>query len=91
MIPDSETSVIAAIGELNSLGEANAHLESDTSDIRIDFSSNGVQRCSAEFDKLPETTKLKPWTGSTISNNDTFYFKIGPTGGEKGYSALTSK
>ena len=90
MIPNKETSVIAAIGTLNNLGQANAHLDSDVSeDLKIDFSSNGVQRCSTALEKVPEMPKVKPWPSMKISATDTFYFKIGPTGGERGYSPIT--
>lgn len=91
MIPERETSVIAAIGPLNSRGEANAHERFDktTEDIRIDFTSSNVHECTNSLYNIPDTPEIKPWTPAVITNQDTFYAKIGPTGSKKGYSGIT--
>ena len=91
MIPEFETSVIAAIGRLNSRGEANAHEATDktTEDIRIDFTSKNVHECRNSLYNLPDSTGIKPWKISEISNTDTFTARIGPAGGERGYHAIT--
>ncbi|XP_029156481.1 protein Skeletor, isoforms B/C isoform X2 [Nylanderia fulva] len=91
MIPERETSVIAAIGPLNSRGEANAHERFDktTEDIRIDFTSSNVHECTNSLYNIPDALEIKPWTPAVITNQDTFYAKIGPTGGKRGYTGIT--
>ncbi|KZC10983.1 Protein Skeletor, isoforms D/E, partial [Dufourea novaeangliae] len=91
MIPDTETSVIAAIGLLNRRGEANAHEGSDktTDDIRIDFTSKNVHECTNSLYDLPDKPNLKAWPPMVITNETTFSARIGPTGGERGYSRIT--
>lgn len=93
MIPNSETSVIAAIGELNSRGEANAHTPADKNqnDLRIDFYSRGVHRCTNTLYNIPDEPQVKPWPPNVIIGEDTFNAKIGPTGGSRGYSKITGK
>nr|XP_022918431.1 protein Skeletor, isoforms B/C isoform X1 [Onthophagus taurus] len=82
-------SVIAAIGRLNSKGEANAHDPNDKTmeDVKIDF-SQVYEACPSIYDILDEN-KTKPFEMNKISDRSTFYAKIGPTGGKKGYSAIT--
>ena len=91
MIPEFETSVIAAIGRLNSRGEANAHEPTDqtSEDIRIDFTAKHVHKCINSLYNLPDTTGIKPWKIKPITNNETFSARIGPTGGQQGYPAIT--
>lgn len=91
MIPERETSVIAAIGVLNSRGEANAHdsLEKTTEDIRIDFTSTNVHECTNSLYNIPDQPNLEPWTPAVISNENVFKAKIGPTGAKRGYSQIT--
>ncbi|XP_032682523.1 protein Skeletor, isoforms B/C isoform X2 [Odontomachus brunneus] len=91
MIPEAETSVIAAIGPLNSRGEANAHERFDktTEDIRIDFTSRNVHECTNSLYNIPDAPDLKPWTPAVINDKDIFSVKIGPTGAKRGYSQIT--
>ncbi|XP_043256942.1 protein Skeletor, isoforms B/C [Colletes gigas] len=91
MIPDSKTSVIAAIGRLNSRGEANAHESFDktTEDIRIDFTSKNVRDCKNSLYNLPDMPDIKAWSPLEITNETTFSARIGPTGGNRGYSRIT--
>lgn len=93
MIPESETSVIAAIGPLNSRGEANAHQAFDvtTEDIRIDFTSKNVHECTNSLYNIPDITDIEPWPQAVIDNEYTFSARIGPTGGMRGYSRITGK
>ncbi|XP_054005664.1 protein Skeletor, isoforms B/C isoform X1 [Hylaeus anthracinus] len=93
MIPDSETSVIAAIGKLNHRGEANAHERFDmtTEDIRIDFTSRNVHECKNSLYNLPDMSDIKAWTPAVITNETTFNARIGPTGGKRGYSRITGE
>ncbi|XP_070165249.1 protein Skeletor, isoforms B/C [Polyergus mexicanus] len=92
MIPESETSVIAAIGSLNARGEANAHERFDktTEDIRIDFTSSNVHECTNSLYNIPDTPEIEAWKPAVITNKDlNFTARIGPTGSKKGYSRIT--
>lgn len=91
MIPERETSVIAAIGLLNSQGEANAHERFDktTEDIRIDFTSRNVHDCTNSLYNIPDEPDLEPWTPAVINDKNIFNARIGPTGSKRGYSRIT--
>lgn len=91
MIPERETSVIAAIGPLNARGEANAHERFDktTEDIRIDFTSRNVHECTNSLYNIPDEPNLESWTPAVITNKNIFSARIGPTGGKRGYSRIT--
>lgn len=91
MIPNTETSVIAAIGSLNLRGEANAHQSFDktTEDIRIDFTSRNVHECTNSLYNLPDMSDIKPWPPALITNETTFSVRIGPAGGKRGYTRIT--
>ncbi|XP_051157784.1 protein Skeletor, isoforms B/C isoform X2 [Leptopilina boulardi] len=93
MIPEFETSVIAAIGRLNSRGEANAHEPTDqtSEDIRIDFTSRNIHECKTSLYNLPDSTTLKPWKIPEIIDTDNFTARIGPAGNKRGYFAITGK
>ncbi|XP_046627738.1 protein Skeletor, isoforms B/C [Neodiprion virginianus] len=93
MIPDTEVSVIAAIGRLNSRGEANAHESFDrtTEDMQIDFTSKNDHQCKFSLYQIPGPSKLTPWPPAKISGETTFSARIGPTGGLRGYSAITGQ
>ncbi len=90
---DREVSVIAAIGPLNSGYEANAHSHNGqditVEDIRIDFSSKDEHSCpSSLYDRKDEQT-VKPWPTRILSGENTITARIGPTGGKRGYTAIT--
>lgn len=91
MIPEQETSVIAAIGPLNSKNEANAHSATEVSkdDVRIDFTSKNVHECTNSLNSIPDSSGVKAWPPAKIFDGDTFTAKIGPTGGKKGYTSIT--
>lgn len=91
MIPNTETSVIAAIGPLNLRGEANAHQSFDktTEDIRIDFTSRNVHECTNSLYNLPDMSDIKPWPVAVITNETMFSARIGPAGGKRGYTRIT--
>ncbi|KAG5348197.1 SKEL1 protein, partial [Acromyrmex charruanus] len=91
MIPERETSVIAAIGSLNARGEANAHERFDktTEDIRIDFTSINVHECTNSLYNIPDAPDLEPWTPAVINDKNIFNARIGPTGAKRGYSRIT--
>ncbi|XP_066600483.1 protein Skeletor, isoforms B/C isoform X2 [Prorops nasuta] len=93
MIPESETSVIAAIGSLNSRGEANAHQSFDatTDDIRIDFTSRNIHQCTNSLYDLTDVETLSTWTPAVIFDQTNFSAKIGPTGGKRGYTRITGQ
>lgn len=91
MIPNTETSVIAAIGPLNMRGEANAHHSFDRTneDIRIDFTSRNVHECTNSLYNLPDMSDIEPWPAAVITNETTFSARIGPAGGKRGYTRIT--
>ncbi|XP_077296640.1 protein Skeletor, isoforms B/C [Arctopsyche grandis] len=87
----TQTSVIAAFGPLNSRQEANAHSITDktTDEIKIDFSSNDDNACEGLADLTNDG--IKPWPSRIITGETVFSTRIGPTGGKRGYSAITGK
>ena len=90
---DREVSVIAAIGPLNSRKEANSHThtgdEHTVDDIKIDFSSKNEHSCTSSlYDRKDEKT-VKPWPPRTIIGENLITVRIGPTGGKRGYTAIT--
>lgn len=95
MIPESETSVIAAIGVLNDRGEANAHWAGDKTveDIRIDFTSRNIHECTNSLYNLPDDTdgNSQAWPAAKIVDVSNFTARIGPTGGRRGYSSITGQ
>ena len=93
MIEDKETTVVAAIGLLNKKYEANAHLSSDKTneDIRIDFGSRGVHQCPSSLYNMGEEPDIKAWPPMHIAGVNTFNVRIGPTGGQRGYSRITGQ
>ncbi|KAF6210117.1 hypothetical protein GE061_015873 [Apolygus lucorum] len=88
---NGETSVIAAIGPLNSNYEAYAHAPNDKTneDIRIDFGSTKDRNCVNSLFNLPEEDEVQPWTPAVIRGETSFSVRIGPSGGKRGYSAIT--
>lgn len=93
IIPESEVSVIAAIGPLDPRGEANLHESFDktTDDIRIDFTSREDNRCKFSSFNIPGPTKLMPWPRAEISGEKVFTARLGPPGGLRGYASITGK
>lgn len=97
--------VIAAIGPLNTRKEANYHSSrtGPQEDHRIDFTSRGVDQCpvllapvdEAKPTAAPATTttesSVKPWKPHVVSGKKVFTARIGPTGGKKGYTAITGQ
>lgn len=88
-----QISVIGAIGPLNSQNEANSHVHggSDVTydDVQINFSSTDDHTCVASLYEFKEKDGPKPWPQQRISNQKTLRARIGPTGGERGYTAIT--
>lgn len=84
--------VIAAIGHLNTRKEANYHDDFVTkSNVLLDFTSSEGNSCSTLVGGGPETPRYLPWPANIIPRGTTnFTATIGPTGGERGYSALTN-
>lgn len=90
---DREVSVIAAIGPLNSAREANSHSHSGddhtVDDIRINFSSNDEHSCMSSLYDRKDTSIVKPWPMRILSGENVITVRIGPTGGKRGYTAIT--
>ncbi|KAG8222980.1 hypothetical protein J437_LFUL002703 [Ladona fulva] len=61
-------------------------------DIRIDFSSRNDHSCQS-FTKssATEDNGIKPWPIVYIQGETVFSARIGPTGGKRGYSAITGQ
>lgn len=55
----------------------------------IDFGSIGDYACSPM--ESDDDTPKKPWPRSVIRNTNVFSVRIGPSGGRRGYSAITSQ
>lgn len=90
---EGEVNVIAAFGPLNSRKEANAHSITDktTDDVRIDFSSRDDNDCTGNLYNLVDENGPKPWKQAKIIGMNEFTARIGPTGGKRGYSAVTGE
>lgn len=92
---DREVNVIAAIGPLNERNEANAHSHSDdshtTEDVVIDFSAKGVHSCVSSLYDLKDVPKVKAWPTRTLRDQTTISVRIGPTGGNRGYTRITGE
>ncbi|XP_074107985.1 protein Skeletor, isoforms B/C [Cotesia typhae] len=94
MIPNGATSIIAAIGTLNSRGEANSHTQSDRTDedIKIDFTSKNVHECINSLYDIPnEEIELDAWPIETIIDENNLTARIGQAGGKRGYSKITGQ
>lgn len=90
---DREVNIIAAIGPLNSRNEANSHSHSGddhtTEDIKMDFSAKNEHSCTSSlYDRKGETT-VEPWPTRKLTGQNVITVRIGPTGGKRGYSAIT--
>lgn len=90
---DREVNVIAAIGPLNGRGEANAHSHSGsehtTDDVKIDFSSKDEHSCSSSLYDRKDENAVKPWPVKKLVGENVISVRIGPTGGKRGYTAIT--
>jgi hypothetical protein len=90
---DREVSVIAAIGPINSRGEANSHSHSGddhtVDDVKIDFSSKNEHSCPTSLYDRKYEKEVKPWPTQTIINQNVITARIGPTGGKRGYTTIT--
>ncbi|XP_067619466.1 protein Skeletor, isoforms B/C [Eurosta solidaginis] len=90
---DREVSVIAAIGPLNSRKEANAHSHTGTDhtidDVRINFSARNDHSCKNSLYSIKDQSGPTPWPTRKIDNATVFTARIGPTGGARGYTAIT--
>ncbi|XP_054714140.1 protein Skeletor, isoforms B/C-like [Uloborus diversus] len=82
-------SVVAAIGPLNSQKETAFHTHYYTKDAKkIHFGRSPPQdRCNPL--KTMTTSKPSSWLPLKIAGPTTFRAQIGPTGGDKGYTAIT--
>ncbi|KAL7307218.1 hypothetical protein TKK_0000941 [Trichogramma kaykai] len=93
MIPETETTIIAAIGLLNKNYEANAHTSADATDedIRINFGARGKHQCTGSIYEIPAEPEVKAWPAATIQGETNLVARIGPTGGPRGYSRITGQ
>ncbi|KAM8703020.1 hypothetical protein ACLKA7_005376 [Drosophila subpalustris] len=90
---DRDVSIIAAVGPLNSRKEANAHAHTSSDhnpdDIRINFSKRNDHACKNSLYDLKDESGPKPWPTRKIQGERKFRAVIGPTGGKRGYTAIT--
>lgn len=92
---DREVNVIAAIGPLNSRNEANAHSlsggEFTADDVKIDFSSKDEHSCKSSLYERKDESSVKPWPSRKLIGENIITARIGPTGGKRGYTAITGE
>ncbi|ALC47592.1 CG34355 [Drosophila busckii] len=90
---DREVSIIAAVGPLNARKEANAHAHTasdhNPDDIRINFSKRNDHSCKNSLYEVKDESGPRPWPTRKIQGVTKFRASIGPTGGKRGYSAIT--
>lgn len=60
-----------------------------TEDTKIDFSAVDDHSCLSSLTDVPQDSELEPWTPAVITQSTMFTARIGPTGGKRGYSAIT--
>lgn len=92
---DREINVIAAIGPINARGEANSHSHTEgdhtIDDVKIDFSSKNEHDCKSSLYDRKDENAVKAWPSRILSGENTITARIGPTGGKRGYTAITGK
>ncbi|KAK3890404.1 hypothetical protein Pcinc_005655 [Petrolisthes cinctipes] len=83
--------VLAAIGHLNNRKEADYHEDFVTKDnVILDFSSVGDNTCKQRSGNLGQKPRrYEAWAPRILRAVTNFTATIGPTGGERGYSATT--
>ncbi|KAL5284543.1 hypothetical protein ACFFRR_006683 [Megaselia abdita] len=90
---DQTVSVIGAIGPLNSLKEANAHShigdDVNVENIEINFSLKNDNKCTKSLFNIKDSPDEVPWPVNSIANEFILTARIGPTGGKRGYTAIT--
>ncbi|XP_066978046.1 protein Skeletor, isoforms B/C isoform X3 [Macrobrachium rosenbergii] len=85
-----KTTIIASIGQLNGRNEANYHDEFVTKDtVILDFKSTDDNSCATITGGEKEPPRYQPWRPNVINHTSNFSATIGPTGGDRGYSAIT--
>lgn len=93
-MPSDEQSVVAAIGPVNSAGEAAYHTHRNQETIKIKFGrKESPSRCKPLLEMEDNQPTAEPIDGAfpkfTIRNTNIISAKIGPPGGRKGYTAIT--
>lgn len=99
--------VIWSIGPVNSAGETSYHRKRSRGDLFVDFGRTPTWNCAVAGEKKsssaarrPNTTParnavVRPWTIPAIKCDEpedgVFYAQIGPTGGQRGYNAITGR
>ncbi|KAL4149249.1 hypothetical protein QTP88_003230 [Uroleucon formosanum] len=83
--------VIAAIGPLGSSDQPGAHAIQDmtTDEIRINFNSRDDHSCTVSLYNLDDDLELSAWPPNIIIGEKEFRAKLGPSGGARGYMAIT--
>jgi hypothetical protein len=92
---EREVNVIAAIGPLNERKEANSHTTSSDShtidDVVMDFSAKGEHSCTSSLYDLKDVQKVKAWPTRVLRDENVITVRIGPTGGNRGYTRITGE
>lgn len=58
-------------------------------DVQINFSSTDDHTCVSSLSEFQEKERPKPWPQQRIVNEKVLTARIGPTGGKRGYTAIT--
>ncbi|XP_063869693.1 protein Skeletor, isoforms B/C-like isoform X2 [Scylla paramamosain] len=86
-----QRTVIAAIGPLSPSKEASYHEDFITDNhVQLDFKSVGDNTCNPKPGAGPESPRYPPWEPRVLRAITNFTATIGPTGGDRGYSLVTS-
>lgn len=92
---DRDVGVIAAIGPLNDRQEANSHSHSEdshtTEHILMNFNAQGEHTCTTSLYDVKDAVKVKAWPTRVLRNQNVITARIGPTGGNRGYSRITGE
>ncbi|RWS07336.1 Protein Skeletor:-like isoforms D/E [Dinothrombium tinctorium] len=100
IVPDIKATIVAAIGPINSLREAAYHnikwTHATDTPIRIAFARREQERnckplvtSNLKTESSSSQLRASGWEPSVIKGERVFRAQIGPTGGSRGYTAIT--
>ena len=62
-----------------------------TESVRVDLRNGATNTCRARAPAAAPPPRFEPWAPNIVRNTHNISVAIGPTGGDRGYSAITSK
>ncbi|XP_014662263.1 PREDICTED: protein Skeletor, isoforms B/C-like [Priapulus caudatus] len=89
LVSDRGQYIVWGVGPINADGVVAKHSKRTQGNIQINFARSPENNCKPL--RAGSQVALPAWPPHSLlgSTTDTFTFRIGPTGGERGYTALT--